>query len=378
MKNRPEKVFKYRALKMVQPGGRQIFLFSVEPSAIWEIAEVSRISKNGTEELLGYQRSAVRGHVNEIVEYLKNDELIFAHPLILALPSTVKFSASRGRNVSDQFSTSGDLEIPRSSENKKPCWIVDGQQRALAITRSQRNDFPVPICAFVADEIDIQRDQFIRINSSKPLPKGLIAELLPEIDFALPPRLAIKKLPSEICGVLDSNEASPFFRLVQRASTPKCDRNKRPIKDTVLIHMIEESLKNPAGCLYPYRDISTGECDSMAILSILCSYWNAVKSVFPEAWGKTPEQSRLMHSAGIRTMGRLMDRIMSNIDPESQDAEVLAKDALERIQAHCRWTSGSWEGLGGMDWNELQNVPKHVSQLSNFLIREFVQSSRSQ
>ena len=40
--------------------------------------------------------------------------------------------------------------------------------------------------AFVADEVDLQRDQFLRVNNAKPLPRGLITELLPEVSTILP------------------------------------------------------------------------------------------------------------------------------------------------------------------------------------------------
>ena len=50
------------------------------------------------------------------------------------------------------------------------------------------------------------------------------------------------------------------------------------------------------------------------------AYWTAVKKVFPDAWGKPPEKSRLMHGAGVRAMGRLMDRIMPAIDANGPKA----------------------------------------------------------
>ena len=45
-----------------------------------------------------------------------------------------------------------------------------------------------------------------------------------------------------------------------------------------------------------------------------------MRDTFPDAWGKPAEQSRLMHGAGIRAMGRLMDRIMSALDPRRRGA----------------------------------------------------------
>ena len=43
-----------------------------------------------------------------------------------------------------------------------------------------------------------QREQFILVNSTKPLPKGLIYELLPNTEAKLPSTLGRKRFPSEL------------------------------------------------------------------------------------------------------------------------------------------------------------------------------------
>ena len=64
---------------------------------------------------------------------------------------------------------SGVLEIPLPKGNQeKPAWIVDGQQRALALSKSKQKNLPIPVNAFVSDELELQRDQFLRVNNTKP------------------------------------------------------------------------------------------------------------------------------------------------------------------------------------------------------------------
>jgi DGQHR domain-containing protein len=184
---------------------------------------------------------------------------------------------------------------------------VDGQQRALALSRVRRRDFPVAVTAFVADSVSLQRDQFIRVNNTRPLPRGLVTELLPEVDSPLPPRLALRKAPSALCDVLNTDERSPLCGMIKRSSTPKDNNAKAVITDTGVVAMIHESLTNSSGCLYPYRDVARNETDFDGIVDALTTYWAAVRDTFPEAWGKPPKRSRLMHGAGIRAMGRLMD-----------------------------------------------------------------------
>ena len=72
-------------------------------------------------------------------------------------------------------------------------------------------------------------------------------------------------------------------------------------------------------------------------------------------------------------MGRVMDRIMASIDLRDDGASLQIRDDLELIAAYCRWTSGTWDALN-LRWNEIQNVPRHTNELSNYLIRLYVQS----
>ena len=140
----------------------------------------------------------------------------------------------------------------------------------------------------MADEVELQRDQFLRVNSAKPLPHGLITELLPEVGTSLPANLSARRIPSAICDWLNSEKTSPFFGLIRRASTSEEQKAKTVVTDTSVVKMIEESLTSPAGCLFPYRNIATGETDFDGICKVLVTYWTAVSRVFPEAWGKPP------------------------------------------------------------------------------------------
>ena len=97
--------------------------------------------------------------------------------------------------------------------------------------------------------------------------------------------------------------------------------------------MLEESLTTPSGCLFPYHNVTTGETDTDGIWRILVGYWSAVRDTFPEAWGKPPAESRLMHGTGIRSMGRLMDRVMSARHPRETNLRHLADRGNRRSRA---------------------------------------------
>jgi DGQHR domain-containing protein len=370
-----------RALQLHQAEGHPLYLFTMTADELFQVADISKVSRDDVGQLIGYQRDEVRTHVDEIVEYLNEDNILFPNSIIIALSPAVRFKSSRGpkpRNV-DASAVPGTLEIPLPTPGRnKPGWIVDGQQRALALTKSKRHDFPVPVNAFVTDEVELQRDQFLRINNTKPLPRGLVTELLPEVSTRLPGRLAARKIPSYICDVLNTQEGSPFQGLIRRASTAADDKRAAVITDNSIISALQESLAAPSGCLFLYRNLATGETDFDAIVRIVITYWTAVQKTFPKAWGRSARDSRLMHGVGIKAMGRLMDGVMKPIlDPFDPAVLAVVQEDLALIEPICAWTEGRWEGLGGMAWNELQNVPRHVRMLSNLLIREYYHRKRS-
>lgn len=367
-----------RALKITQAGSAPLYMFTLTASEVLQVADISRVARDDLGELIGYQRPEVRGHIQEITDYLDSDQPLFPNPIIMALPSTVRFTCSRGPNVSDGIAASGTLEIPLpNGDGRKPGWIVDGQQRAYALAAARRQDFPVPVNAFTADSVDVQRDQFLRINNTKPLPRGLVTELLPKISTPLPPRLSVRKVPSALCDLLNSSDESPFRGMIRRPSASKDKAKSAVVTDTSLIDSLKESLTSPSGCLFPYRNLSSGETDFTGIWSALVLYWSAVKDTFPNAWGKPPEQSRLMHGAGIRAMGRLMDRIMGSVDARQTGAADLVAADLALLAPHCHWTDGQWDGLG-LRWNEIQNVSQHIRELSSFLMRTYLQARAGQ
>ena len=62
---------------------------------------------------------------------------------------------------------------------------------SAAIRDARIDSFPVVVTAFITQSEEDQRSQFILVNSAKPLPKGLIYELLPATSGALPLPLSL-------------------------------------------------------------------------------------------------------------------------------------------------------------------------------------------
>jgi DGQHR domain-containing protein len=363
-----------RVIQLAQTKETAIYLFALTGEELLAVADVSRISRDEAGKLLGYQRPEVKRHVRDIVDYLDGEHVLFPHAVIVAFSSKVKFTSSRGTKVWDGLSTAGELVIslPSKPGDTKPGWIVDGQQRALAISKSNRKQLPIPVCAFITDDVETQRDQFLRINNSKPLPRGLVTELLPEVSAPITASTSASRLPSALVNSLNNEKDSPFFGMIKRSSTSVADRTHTVIPDGPLLKVLRESLVQPAGCLFVYRNLASNEADVDRIWFTVVTFWAAVKRTFPEAWGKPPAESRLMHSTGLTAMSRLMDRIMPHITLGVGNPVEAVAEELELIKPVCRWTAGTWEALD-LEWNEVENVSRHVRGLTSFLVRTYVE-----
>jgi len=374
-----EKFLERRALRIEQNPTIPLYLFTLAAEEVSAVADVARISRDEAGKLIGYQRPERRNHVKQILDYLNSGDVLFPNGLILALPETVRFRSSRGPATTDGLATAGTLEIPLPSNGAgpRPAWIVDGQQRSLALARTKNVRIPIPVAGFVAPTLEMQRDQFLRVNTVAPLPANLVTELLPEVISTPSPRLSQRKMPSALVEMLNRDPESPFVGLIKRPSSEAEDRRQAVITDTSLVEALRESLESPSGVLFPYRNIATGSTDTEGIRRVLLTYWCAVRDTFPDAWGKPASKSKLMGGVGIRAMGRLMDRVMVHIDVNKPNAEEATRRELSRIASQCQWTNGTWSELG-LPWNELQNVSKHISALSNYLARAYVAARKEQ
>lgn len=348
-----------RALRTRQGPDIEVYAFFLPGDQVTQAADITRL-RRGEGSLEGFQRKEIRAHVAEIAEFLNQGPVLFPNAIILALSPQVRFESARGPAAERGDVRSGVLHIPIRPDGQRAAWIVDGQQRSLALAKAKQEQLQVPVVAFVSDEVETQRAQFILVNKAKPLSSRLIDELLPSMSIALPKSLKPRQLPSALCAALAENPESPFKGLIKRES--ESDGAKGVVTDSGLTRAIAANLR-PPGALSAYDPESGAD----AAFQALCIYWTAVRDAFPDAWGRPSEQSRLMHSAGIQAMGALMDPIWTRADASADPAAEVAA-ALARIAPRCRWTEGEWEGLGWA-WDDVQATSKHIKGLSEHLLK---------
>lgn len=360
---------KVPALRIHQGKKRQLFSLAIEGKNITRIATISRI-RRGDEELFGYQRPEVQSHIREIQRYIESDNPMIPNPVIIAFDERVKFESS------DDNHDIGYLVIPISSEEEnfiKPGFIVDGQQRTAALREAEIESFMMPVSAFIASNDEEQREQFMLVNSTKPLPKTLLHELAPHTKGRLPSDLQARKFPSLLTQRLNFGEG-PLKGKIKTATNPE-----GIIADTSIIKMLDASLKE--GALYRFRDPETGMGDENKMLILLNNFWNAVKDVFADDWNKKPRDSRLLHGVGVLSLGSVMDQIdqaylqrNEHTSEEPTPYNIFVK-GLKTIQPYCHWSNGVWHFGSDIDqqpirkrWNELQNLSKDISLVTDYLI----------
>ncbi len=319
-------------------------------------------------EIHGYQRPEVVNHIKSIKSYVESDSPILPNAVVIAFDSRVKFIPNS--EVELGYSRQGHLSIPLA-DTTLPGFIVDGQQRIAAIRDAKVESFPILVSSFISQDEHEQRAQFILVNSTKPLPKGLIHELLPSTETLLPPQLQKKRFPAAIVEELNFRESSPLQGMIKTATSPS-----GIIKDNSIMKMIENSLTD--GVLYRFRNPLTGEGDVDSICSVVSNFFAAVKITFLESWGLPPRRSRLLHGVGIISLGYVMDSISEHHSQSSTPDSKVFEEELTKLKPYCAWSSGKWEFDEGsfMSWNELQNVPSDIQLLTSFLLSTYERVAR--
>lgn len=353
------------ALQVRQAKGRTLYAFAIDGKVLPSVATVSRVRRSDG-DLEGYQRPEVLSHIAEIRDYLESESPMIPNAIVVTFDKRVKFEPhGRAPSGSPGYVVLGTLVIPVEGdwdEADKPGFIVDGQQRLAAVRDASVKAFPLCAVAFISSDVTEQAEQFILVNSTKPLPKGLIYELLPQTEAKLPTQLHRRRFPAMLLERLNRDADSPMKDKIQTPTTPS-----GTIKDNSVLKMLDNSLNE--GVLYRYRSVLDGEHDIEKMLRVLKNFWSAVAATFPEAWALPSRKSRLVHGAGIVSLGFVMDDVAERLGRMKIPSEQQFRAELERVAPHCKWTEGEWVfgRTSRRKWNEIQNTPKDLQLLTNHL-----------
>jgi DGQHR domain-containing protein len=343
------KRLKFPVIVPSQSSSAEVACFVATAKEIAQFAKIDRAGRNEDGALRGFQRPQIASHIREIGDYLEQPEAILANPIIVGFV--------RGASIKKQANGTGELSIDTSAG--APGWIVDGQQRFSALIESSRDAFQVPVSAFICESEEELRRQFILVNSTRPLSKGLIYELLPRVS-GLPRRYASRSEAAAMTEALNFKKKSALNGMIKQGTNPD-----GLIQDTMIQRLLMSSMSDGALRLYksePKLLLTKG-------VDLISEYFHAVRHVFADAWdGHTPKTSRLLHGTGISAMGFVMEYIHGAAGATEREHFI---EPLTALREFCAWTSGEWVfGQERRRWNGLQNVSSDNRILSFYLVRQ--------
>lgn len=338
------KVFIYRALRARQSPTHNVFVFAAPAKDVMRFAAVDRIGRTGDGKLKGFQRPQVASHIREIREYLSREDAVLPNSVVVAFTKGAEFEEEDGGAIRIQV------------DDSPAGLIVDGQQRLTALSQLPEKDFEVFVTGLICESQEELRRQFILINSTKPLPKTLIYELLPTVD-GLPERMSARSTAAHLVAMLNYETTSSLRGQIKQHTNPT-----GVIQDTAMQKVIMSSLSD--GVL---RNLIRDGLDSC--FQLISEFFWAVQSVFPDAWeGHKPRTSRLVHGAGIIGMGYVMEHLYATQGCTTRECFA---EGLKPLKGRTAWTEGVWR-FGDDNirpWNSLQFVPRDYMELSQYLVR---------
>jgi len=363
------KTYRYTAVRAAQAPGKYVFSFAANPKDVLAFATVDGVKRKEDGSLGGFQRHQIAPHIKEIRTYLSRDDAL--------LPNSVVVAFIQGARVKERNDGLIDVEID-ADKDAPPGFVVDGQQRLTALSGMNKPGFEVFVSALICEDYNELRQQFVLINNTRPLPKALIYELLPNID-GLPERFSKRSFASRMVERLNytrTDEPVFYGRIHQHTNA----RGK--LSDMAIQRLVMDSADQ--GAIREFiAESSQDSLDSMRTVEerafkLIHTFFSAVKEVFGPAWNDmTPKTSRLVHGAGLVAMGYVMETLYAHAG--KVDREEFVK-GLKLIEPKCAWVAGRWTFSRDdqRPWNGIQNTSTDIDLLANYLVRELKRALRRQ
>jgi len=353
--------FKYIAVRAKQADGRYIFSFPAYPHDVLKFSSIEGVRRHESGQLDGFQRHQIAPHIKDIRRYLERSDAILPNAIIVAFLD--------GLEIKERNDGLLDITI-NVDESSPPGLIVDGQQRITALGGSSRTDFQVFVSCILCQDYNELRQQFILINNSRPLPKPLIYELLPNVE-GLPEKFSSRSFAARMVEKLNYTKTDdPVFYGRIRQHTNSAGK----LSDLAIQKIVMESATNGAIRTFIEQHPPTLDPDSINSIEdksfeLIHTFFAAVKEVFPDAWNDmSPKTSRLVHGAGLVSMGFVMELLFVGFGEVSKEKFV---QGLSLIKSKTAWTQGKWNFSqeDHRPWNAIQNTSSDIDLLTNYLVR---------
>jgi DGQHR domain-containing protein len=347
MSNIKQQTWNYRAVVAQQSSKHACLTIAAPARDIFAWAQIERVGRSGDGSLRGFQRPQIASHIKEIRDYLGQPDAVLPNPIVVAFVGGVKITKDGD----------GAATISISPEKSGLGFVVDGQQRLTALAGLPDKDFQVFVSILVCNDQEELRRQFVLINSTRPLPKALIYELLPGVE-GLPHRLSSRSTAAHLTERLNYDRGSSLRKQIYQHTNPT-----GVVRDTAIQRVIMASVSDGA-----LRDFKGRDEETELGFKLVSDFYGAVQDVFPEDWkGHNPKTSRLVHGAGIVAMGYVMELLYARDGVRDRAS---FRRGLSVLKGRTAWTQGSWK-FGETEvvpWNAVQNVQRQIMGLAQYLV----------
>lgn len=328
-----------------------LYVFAIDGKTIAKQLGVQRMTWHSG-KLQGFQRQLDKNRVRVIAQYLGKNPVL-PNALVVAFKSNaLAFEANANQDAAQprlgKIVISGKLrevngELHPLKENERIGYVIDGQHRLKAIEEStlQEGEFPIIVCAFDGVDTRFQLDQFYALNQTVPIGTAHLALLRRQLGYEPPPREAYKKAISDVAGILQEMDGSPFAPETH-ISVPKIYSG--PLSITVLEGVIDRAVKNTQlRHLWKQNAADIPVKELKGVAKGLYVFFKGVSEAFPQYWGKRPKDQRLFSAIGLYAMIMFYDKVMTGLDINSASAVQRVKDKLKPIS--------------DVPWGKMQAIP---------------------
>ncbi len=340
--------FTFRGVRAKQSATHEVISIVARASEVLQFAKIDRAGRTKEGVLSGFQRPQIASHIGEIRDYLRTDDAVLPNPIVVAFVGSV--------DVEPQFGSIVELIIRTNDDEEAPGYVVDGQQRLTALAGLPDKDFEIFVSVLVCQDVEELRRQFVLINSTRPLPKALIYELLPGVK-GLPKRLTSRSFAAMLTERLNYDCDSSLRGMIYQHTNPT-----GVIRDTAVQKIIMQSMSDGA-----IREFPTEEQFGRGF-TLISEFFSGVQQIFADEWtGHNAKTSRLVHGAGVIAMGFVMETIAAR-HGASTASEFAA--GLLPLKGRTAWTSGFWQfsDTERVPWNAIENTPRQIMALAQYLV----------
>ncbi len=340
------RVLKFQGNPARQNAKHQAIMITARASEVLSFASIARAGRDVDGALQGFQRPQIASHIEEIREYLRTDNAVLPNCIVVGFVKGIEIHAR----------SDGCVDVSIEVDGEPAGIVIDGQQRLIALAGLPEKDFQLFVSLLVCADDEELRRQFVLLNSTRPLPKALIYELLPGT-AGLPSRYSSRSFAADLTERLNFDASSSLFGLIYLHTNPG-----GIIRDTSMQTVIMRSHSDGAIRELPQSEQLAGG------FRLLSEFYGAVRSVFTQDWeGHTPETSRLIQGVGIQALGYVMELLVGREGAQTHDEFA---QGLSVLRGHTAWTSGSWQFSESerVPWDKLENTSRQVSRLAQHLV----------